>query len=137
MKYNYCEEIKKDVTTYIKDNYTILEQLEKLESRDEWEQELNDALWVEDSVTGNASGSYTFNRYMAKEYVGEWLDVLRDALKEFGTPSEMIVEKFLDGEWEYFDVTIRCYLLGGAIVHALDELEEYYNNILPIVKENN
>ena len=134
MKYNYCEEIKKDITTYIKDNYTTKEQLENLENREEWEQKLNDDLWVEDSVTGNASGSYTFNRCQAREYVVEWLDVLKDALDDFGTPSETIANNFLNEEWEYFDVTIRCYLLGGAIVHALDELEEYYNKILPRVE---
>lgn len=136
MKYNYCEAIRNDVLNYIKENYTIQEQIENLEDRDEWEEKLNDGLWVEDSVTGNASGSYTFNRCQAREYVIEWLDVLKDALEDFGTPSETIVNNFLNEEWEYFDVTIRCYLLGGAINKALDELEEWYNNILPIAKEN-
>lgn len=136
MKYNYCESIKNDVLEYIKENYTTREQIENLDNRNEWLEKLNDALWVEDSVTGNASGSYTFNRYMAREYVLEWLDVLRDALEDFGVTPKMVSEKFLDEEWEYFDVTIRCYLLGGAIVHALDELEEWYNKIFPKVEEN-
>lgn len=136
MKYNYCESIKNDVLNYIKENYTTQEQLENLDNREEWLEKLNDTLWVEDSVTGNASGSYTFNRYQAKEYVLEWLDVLKDALEEFGVTPKTISENFLNEEWEYFDVTIRCYLLNGAIIHTLDELEEYYNTILPIVKEN-
>ena len=137
MKYNYCEQIKNDVLVYIKDNYTIEEQIENLDNRDEWLEKLNDDLWIEDSVTGNASGSYTFDRWKAREYVVEWLDVLKDALDEFGTPSETIANNFLNEEWEYFDVTIRCYLLNGAIIHALDELEEYYNKILPKVENNN
>ena len=135
-KYNYYESIKNDILDYIRENYTTLEQLENLENRDEWEEKLNDDLWIVDSVTGNASGSYTFNRFLAREYVIECLDVLKDALEDFGVSPKMVSEKFLDEEWEYFDVTIRCYLLGGAIVSALDELEEWYNKIMPIAKEN-
>lgn len=135
MKYNYCESIKNDVLEYIKENYTTQEQIENLDNRDEWQEKLNDDLWIVDSVTGNASGSYTFNRYIAREYVVEWLDVLKDALSEFGVEPQTIANNFLNEEWEYFDVTIRCYLLGGAIIHALDELEEYYNKILPKVEE--
>lgn len=136
MKYNYYEAIKEDVITYIKDNYTIEEQLENLDNRDEWLEKLNDDLWIEDSVTGNASGSYTFSTYKAKEYVMDNIEILKEALSEFCDESKSIVEKFLNEQWEYFDVTIRCYLLYGAINQALDELEEYYNKILPIAKEN-
>ena len=136
MKYNYCEAMKADIKAYINDNYTIEEQTINLENREEWESKLNDDLWVTDSVTGNASGSYTFSRYTAREYVIEWLEVLRDALEDFGVTPTTVAEKFLDEDWEYFDVTIRCYLLNGAIIHTLDELEEYYNTILPKAKEN-
>lgn len=55
-RYNYLEEMTVDIIDYIKDNYTNEEIKEKLESRDEWAQELNDDLWTVDSVTGNASG---------------------------------------------------------------------------------
>lgn len=134
-KYNYTEAMHYDVMEYIKDNYTITERLEKLENRDEWETELHDSLWVEDSVTGNASGSYTFNRHLAKKYVIDNIEILADALHEFCTESKEIGERFLNEDWEYFDVTIRCFLLSGAIVHALDELEEFYNRIFPKVED--
>ena len=134
-KYNYTKAMHEDVLEYIKNHYTITEQLEKLEDRDEWETELNDTLWVEDSVTGNASGSYTFNRYMAREYVIGNIEILADALRDFCTEPKEIGERFLNEEWEYFDVTIRCFLLGGAIVHALDELQEWYDKILPKVED--
>lgn len=45
-------------------------------------------------------------------------------ISEHYTEEETIAEKFLDEEWEYFDVTIRCYLLDRAIENALDSLEE-------------
>jgi hypothetical protein len=79
---------------------------------------------VEDSVTGNASGSYTFNRWTAKEYVADNMELLKDALDEFCTESRTIAEHFLNEDWEYFDVSIRCYLLGSVISEVLDELED-------------
>lgn len=74
-----------------------------------------------DSVTGNASGSYTFNSYRAKEYVDQNWDLLEEAVEEFGYEWETFnpIEK----GFEYCDVTIRCYLLGCAISNVLDEME--------------
>ena len=66
---------------------------------------------------------YTFNRWTAREYVTDNKDLLREALQEFCTDAQTIGEKFLDEEWEYFDVTIRCYLLYNMISEVLDEME--------------
>ena len=122
--YDYKEEMREDIKNYIRDNYTNEELTEKLEDREDFQEELNDALFVTDSVTGNASGSYTFNRWKAQEFVTENLDTLREALREFGTEAETIAKKFLDEDWEYFDVTIRCYLLKECMEDVLDELTE-------------
>ena len=125
MYYNYREAMKEDILEYIKDNYTTDEIRDNLETdRDGWEQDLNDALWVEDSVTGNASGSYTFNTWKAKEYVSENMDLLNEAMDEFCTETRTIAEHFLNEDWEWFDVSIRCYLLSSALSEALDEIEE-------------
>lgn len=136
MAYNYYLAMENDIQEYIKENYTTQEQLEKLEDREEWREELEENCWIVDSITGNGSGSYTFNRYRAKEYVIENLDLLRDSLECYDVDPKTIGDKFLDEDWEYFDVTIRCYMLGHMIENVLDNVEEYYNNILPIVKEN-
>jgi hypothetical protein len=49
-KYNYLEAVKEDVKNYIDSeiNFTDFDSLEELEEK------LNDELWTEDSVTGNA-----------------------------------------------------------------------------------
>lgn len=52
------------------------------------------------------------------------MDLLSEACAEFGIDSATVGEKFLDEDWEYFDVTIRCYLLSQAISEALDEIED-------------
>ena len=124
MFYNYEKEIKADVLAAIRDNYTEEEIRERMEDRERWEEELNDDLWIDDSVTGNASGSYTFNSYKAREYVTGNIELLKNAFSEFGIKSDTIAEKLLNEDWEYCDVTIRCYLLHCCIYAALDEIEE-------------
>ena len=122
-RYNYMEAMKADIMEYIHDNYTAEEIAERLEDRAEWEEMLNDDLWTVDSVTGNASGSYTFNAYAAEEYIAHNLDILAEALREFGDSSD-----YLEKGAEACDVTIRCYLLYGAISEALDEIESETEN---------
>lgn len=121
--YNYLDSIKNDVLEYIKNDTDITTE-EVLTNREELEEKLHDELWTNDSVTGNASGSYTFNRLQAKEYVLANMDLLSEMCLEFGEDGETIGNKFLNDEWEWMDVSIRCYLLGQAISQALDELEE-------------
>jgi hypothetical protein len=128
--YDYKQTMNEDIRDNIRENYTPEEIVEKLQDRDEWESELHDDLWTCDSVTGNGSGSYTFNSWKAKEFVTENTDLLQEALREFCDDAEHIAQKFLDGEWEYFDVTIRCYLLGSMIHTVLDELEEEFSKEL-------
>ena len=118
--YNYLEAMKSDIMDYIRNEVNTNE----FSSREELEESLNDDLWTVDSVTGNGSGSYTFNRAEAEEYVNDNSDLLREAISEFDVDSETIAEKFLDADYEYFDVTIRCYLLGQAISEALDDMED-------------
>ena len=120
MAYNYIEAMKEDIRNYINDNI----DLSDFQDRDDLSENLNDDLWIDDSVTGNASGSYTFNSYRAKEYVMDGMDELLNAINDFCIDAKEVGEKFLNEEWEYFDVTIRCYLLGQAIEEVLDDMEE-------------
>ena len=64
MKYNYFEAVKADVNEYIR---TEIDFQEWKENRESLEEKLNEDLWINDSVTGNASGSYTCNTYQAEE----------------------------------------------------------------------
>lgn len=113
-KYDYLEAVKEDVLNYINENNIVVTS----ENRDEVEQDLNDTLFTCDSVTGNASGSYTFNTWTAEEYLCHNWDLLGEALTEFGCNMS-----YLERGAEECDVTIRCYLLGQAISEVLDEVE--------------
>lgn len=85
---------------------------------------LNDALWTADNVTGNGSGSYTFNSARAAEYVTDNADLVLDMVRDYGIDAATVGEHYLNGDWEWFDVSLRCYVLGSAIDDALDALEE-------------
>lgn len=117
--YNYLNAMKNDIEDYIKNEINTA----NYSDRDELESDLNDILWNEDSVTGNASGSYTFNCAESFGYVDDNMDLLSEACEELCITNETVGEKFLNEDWEYFDVTIRCYLLSQAISEALDEIE--------------
>ena len=113
-KYNYLEAVKEDVLNYIEEEICFND----FESREELEEHLNDVLWTEDSVTGNASGSYYCNAWKAAEALNHNWDLLQEALENFGDDSNPIKK----GE-EWCDVTIRCYLLSTAIAEVLDDLD--------------
>lgn len=118
--YNYHEALRNDIRDYIEHNIIISDYIDRYDLEDD----LEEAVFISDSVTGNGSGSYTFNSYEARKYVGENMDLLSEALAEFCTPYDEIGRRFIDEDWEYFDVTIRCYLVRGILCEVLDEMEE-------------
>lgn len=118
-EYRYHEAVTADVIDYIRENINAAD----FENREELAERLNNDLWIDDGVTGNGSGSYTFNAHKAKEYVFADPDTVIEALEEFCLEAKTIADKFLSQDWEYFDVTARCYVLGQAIEDALDSIE--------------
>lgn len=115
--YDYREAMTEDVKEWIKENVDLTEWTE---DREGLEQQLNDDLWTEDSITGNASGSYYCNSYKAEESIAHNWNLLNEALDEFEQNNINVIEKGV----EWADVTIRCYLLGSVISDVLDEMEE-------------
>jgi hypothetical protein len=118
-RYDYLKAMKEDIREYLNDNYTASELAEALEDREEFETVLNDDLWIVDSVTGNASGSYFCNAWRAEEAICHNLELLSEAMQEFCCDVDALSK---GAEW--CDVTIRCYLLGQAIAEVIAELCE-------------
>lgn len=115
-KYDYYKDVKNAVVDYIENEINLSEWKGR---KEELEEKLNEDLWTCDSVTGNGSGSYTFNTWEAEENIYHNFDLLAEALEEFGSD-----ENPLEKGAEWCDVTIRCYLLPQAIAAALDEFSE-------------
>ena len=108
-KYNYKENVKNDIIDHIKENYNNLDEID--------ESQLYDDLWLDDAVTGNASGSYYCNAWKAEEALAHNMDLLKEACEEFCSVPDL-------ANPEACDVTIRCYLLSECMYEALEELKE-------------
>lgn len=112
--YSYDDAVYEDVCNKIDDliEHDELPHLDKDGVR-EW---LNDKLWTDDSVTGNGSGSYTFNAYLAEKYICHNLGYITEKLTELG--NEMFNERLMDPE--AIDVAMRCALLPIVIDEAIE-----------------
>lgn len=107
----YVKALANDIREWAKDN--------EFDYADQWK--LGDALWTEDSITGNGSGSYTMNRSEAREIVLAHLDEVLAVYEDFGRLDEL-GKMMSDGEWEKIDVFARCHYLAEAIDRIWDEL---------------
>lgn len=114
-KYKYRKQVKSDIEDYI--NGSV--DMSNYDSRKEMEDDLNEKLFLADSVTGNASGSYTCNAWQAEECLCHNLDLLRDACESFGDEGFDILKKGAEAA----DVTIRCYLVSQELSEVLDSME--------------
>lgn len=111
-RYDYVEAVKNDIREYLEDK-----EVGYVDPDGDERQELEDEMFVADSVTGNASGSYTFSAWTAEENLCHNSDLLKEAVDSF------------DGEIEFMnpegnDVTIRCYLLNQCFTAVLEEWNE-------------
>lgn len=121
MKYHYRRNICEDIKNWLIKNYDYNELMNKIDiMHDDFDIDfagnLHDELWCEDSVTGNASGSYTMNRWIAEEFLAHNYDILYNAMVEFECKTDILDDP------EACDVTIRCYLLMGCIRDVLYDL---------------
>ena len=130
-KYNYLEATKNNIRTWLEDNEGRID-LNDFETIEDFEQWLNDELWCVDSITGNASGSYTFNTWEAEENLCHNLDLLGDALEYFDCDVNT-----LEKGAEWCDVTIRCYVIAHAITLILEENEEAFYQAKEELNEEN
>lgn len=105
--YDYLKKIKEDIKEYYDEKY--LKETDK--------ETLFEEMWIDDSITGNASGSYTFSTYEAEENIAHNMDLLKEAILAFNGNFQEALERGA----EYCDVTIRCYLLDQAIEEVKKE----------------
>lgn len=115
-RYDYYENVKEDIKEYIKENYNK-DDFKYLEF-----ERLYDEMFIADSVTGNASGSYYCNTWKAEETICHNMDLLIDALEEFGYLTIDGLNEVIRNGAEWADVTIRCYVLGQVLNEVLDDL---------------
>ena len=128
MKYDYYECVEDDVLNYLQD-YTNeeLKEMTSEENFDTAQETLYDELWAEDGITGNGWDGYPMSDDKKAEAVGANLELLADALDEFGCDAECYRKALKD--MNYADATIRCYVLGSAIHSALKKMRDTVNQL--------
>lgn len=115
--YNYREEMYDDVKRAVEEWHEWHDEVNDLS---EHYYDIYDDLWVDDSVTGNGSGSYTFNSYRADDYVHDNFALACEAYTEFGGCANDVYDLLKDNQSEIIDVTIRCYLLSEVLSDVLE-----------------
>lgn len=126
MAYDYKQAIRDDVRKAITTDFDFEEiYTEHNGVIDEIVEYFYDELWGWDRVTGNGSGSYTFSDYEAQQNLVGNFDLLFEALCEFGYAEERLCD-LSDKGAEWHDVTIRCYLLYGAVDEIVRECVEKF-----------
>ena len=88
-------------------------------NRQEAADDLGNVAFNNDSVTGNASGSYTLNTLVAERCLVGNRDLLCEALADFGDEQADILTH--GAEW--CDVTIRCYLVDETVDEIMTEYQ--------------
>ena len=112
MLYNdYCEDVLIRGKQFIDENF---------ESYDDFDS-LFDDMFMSDDVTGNASGSYTFDAHLAQENVKDAI-FDNEIISMFQDSSTDIASTLAAGA-EALDVTIRCLVLYDIAY----KLEDYYD----------
>lgn len=119
---DYKDQVKSDIKDYLTQEdlwpTAELDTPEYEEQRDA----AYDRCYMADSITGNASGSYTFNTWQAEENVchllwDEDLWLLLNGSMEVN-PADMVKGP------EYIDVSIRCALVSECLDAVLEEKQE-------------
>ena len=121
--YSYRASVESDVREWMEDN------------KGEWQDVnlgelycfLSDRLFCEDSVTGNASGSYTMSRYIARCNVmgdEDSDDIISEMVEEGILDTQTLGGWYSSQNWEAIDVVIRCHLLDEVISGIVSEIAD-------------
>lgn len=120
-KYDYYKNVREDIKQRLNE-WLDFNKINDYSDIDEVISAVYDDFFNSDSITGNGSGSYTFNSWAAEENLCHNMDLLKEALNEFGGE----LNDYIDSA-EACDVTIRCYVLGQLVGEVVKEfVEEHF-----------
>ena len=118
----YRDQVKSDIKDYLTQENLWPTAEPGTSEYEEQRDAAYDHCYMADSITGNASGSYTFNTWQAEENVchllwDEDLWLLLNGSMEVN-PADMAKGP------EYIDVSIRCALVSECLDAVLEEKQE-------------
>ena len=113
-RYDYEAQMREDIREAVEE-LRKYKDFSIFDSVDEITEFLNDELFCDDSVTGNGSGSYFCNRWLAEEAICHNLQIYEECVDGYGLSSKF--------DPESIDVSIRCYLLSQVLQKMADDGE--------------
>lgn len=122
MNYNdYYQQVKNDAIDVIDEQFDS----GYWDADTEWDV-VYDNLFNDDAMTGNGSGSYTFNAAKALENVKDavWDENIRRTLNDMGITSYRIADYIENNDAEELDVIIRCIML----VEVYNDIEKHFSD---------
>lgn len=122
---DYIDETKENAVFFIEQgDYDYI--IQDADDAEEAAEKIADELWIDDGVTGNGSGSYTFSTAKAKENTAElvWDEDFIFELEGLALGFEI----FKNGA-EAVDVTARCLALGRVHSDIEDAVEERFEEL--------
>lgn len=120
---NYYDELKNDIIEALKYDYT--EILESASKEDAYYQ-LEEIFFIEDSITGNASGSYYCNSYKSRKHCYNYFRDVFEALEEYGYEKELTKFKTFVSLVEEGYLNIENMTLNDDILEEVDEDERCF-----------
>ena len=117
-KYDYYKNVREDIKQRLNE-WLDFDRINDYSDIDEVISAVYDDFFNSDSITGNGSGSYTFNSWAAEENLCHNMDLLKEAFDEIGGE----LNDYIDSA-EACDVTIRCYVLGQLVGEVVKEFVE-------------
>lgn len=121
---NYYDEIKYNIEEALK--YDYKEVLENAEDKEDAYYQLEDIFFVDDAVTGNASGSYYFDAYKSRKHCYNYFRDVYEALEEYGYKKELTNFKTFVGLVEEGYLNIENMTLNDEILNEVDEDERCF-----------
>lgn len=118
--YDYREAVKDSVIDWLEESREEVEARHSQMDEDEFVEWVTDKCVMSDSVTGNASGSYTFSTWKAEECLCHNFDLLVEAVGDYGGVAKDVGQFIMKGA-ETCDVIIRCYVLYEMVGQAIEE----------------
>lgn len=118
-KYEYKYEVMKAVEEWIDEHEDEIKAWKDEYDEDEVKSYIYDDCFIDDGVTGNASGSFYCSTWQAESALCHNWDLINEAADEFDYDLGDLLAK---GP-ETVDVIIRCYVLSEAIEHAIKNKE--------------
>lgn len=123
---NYYDEIKNDILAALEEEEEYKKIIAEAEDKEDAYYKLEDVLFMDDAITGNASGSYYFSSYKSRKHCYSFFRDVFEALEEYGYEKELKNFKTFVSLVEEGYLNIENMSINYELLNEVDEDEQYF-----------